>query len=145
LGIYPRGERGWGRNAPRKRSWGSPWGSFFVTGTGMGSYSPAGNSPLPSLVVCLRHPPLFRPMPISMCVVVRPYSTYRAPSSACAIVCPCSGQHPAPYLPSSAQSALSSACTPLSPAEKRSKPTVRYIFTGGFSYQPTVLFLVVVS
>jgi hypothetical protein len=50
LGIYPRGERGWGRNAPRKRSWGSPRGSFFVAGTGMGSYSPAGNSPLPSLV-----------------------------------------------------------------------------------------------
>jgi hypothetical protein len=50
LGIYPRGERGWGRNAPRKRSWGSSRGSFFVAGTGMGSYSPGGNSPLPSLV-----------------------------------------------------------------------------------------------
>jgi hypothetical protein len=50
LGIYPRGERGWGRNVPRKRSWGSPRGSFFVAGTGMGSYSPAGNSRLPSLL-----------------------------------------------------------------------------------------------
>jgi hypothetical protein len=49
LGIYPRGERGWEKNAPRKRSWGSSRGSFFVAGTGMGSYSPAGNSLLPSL------------------------------------------------------------------------------------------------
>jgi hypothetical protein len=59
LGIYPRGERGWGRNAPRKRSWGSPRGSFFVAGTGMGSYSPAGNSPLPSLLLSL-NPPRWR-------------------------------------------------------------------------------------
>jgi hypothetical protein len=29
--------------------------------------------------------------------------------------------------------------------EKGSKPAVRYIFTGGFGYQPPVLFLVVVS
>jgi hypothetical protein len=35
---------------PVKRSWGSPWGSFFVAGTGMGSYSPTENSPLLSLL-----------------------------------------------------------------------------------------------
>jgi hypothetical protein len=29
--------------------------------------------------------------------------------------------------------------------EKGSKPAVRYIFIGGFSYQPSVLFLVAVS
>jgi hypothetical protein len=50
MGIYPRGERGWGRNAPRKSSWGSPWGNFFVAGTGMESQNPTGISPLPSLL-----------------------------------------------------------------------------------------------
>jgi hypothetical protein len=50
LGIYPRGERGWGRNVPRKHSCGSSWGNFR-RGEGVRSYSPTGNSPLPSLVV----------------------------------------------------------------------------------------------
>jgi hypothetical protein len=49
MGIYPHGERGWGRNAPRKSSWGSPRGILFVTGTGMRSQNPTGISPLPSL------------------------------------------------------------------------------------------------
>jgi hypothetical protein len=35
--------------------------------------------------------------------------------------------------------------TRLSLVEKDSKPAVRYIFIGGFSYQPSVLFLVAVS
>jgi hypothetical protein len=30
-------KRGWGRNVPRKRSWGSPRGNFFIAGTGLGS------------------------------------------------------------------------------------------------------------
>jgi hypothetical protein len=65
LGIYPRGERGWGRNVPHKRSWGSPRGSFFVVGTGMGSYSPAENSPLPSLhaTESMRHMLCYATMP----------------------------------------------------------------------------------
>jgi hypothetical protein len=50
MGIYPRGERGWGRNAPRKSSWGSPRGNFFVAGMGTGRQNPTGKSPLPSLV-----------------------------------------------------------------------------------------------
>jgi hypothetical protein len=37
MGIYPHGEWGWGRNIPRKRSWGSPWGNYFVAETGLGS------------------------------------------------------------------------------------------------------------
>jgi hypothetical protein len=50
MGIYPHGEWGWGRNAPRKSSWGSPRGIFFVAGMGAGSQNPTGISPLPSLV-----------------------------------------------------------------------------------------------
>jgi hypothetical protein len=45
LGIYPRGERGWGKNTPHKRSWGSPRGSFFVAVTGMGLF-PGGEFPV---------------------------------------------------------------------------------------------------
>jgi hypothetical protein len=67
MGIYPRGERGWGRNAPRKSSWGFPRGNFFVAGTGTGSQNPMGISPLPSLSIddgrvasLVAHPTSFR-------------------------------------------------------------------------------------
>jgi hypothetical protein len=50
MGINPRGERRWGRNAPA-RVHRDPRGDFFVTGTGTGSQNPTGISPLPSLIV----------------------------------------------------------------------------------------------
>jgi hypothetical protein len=50
-GIYPREERGWGRNVPSKPSWGSQRGKIFVVGIGMESYSPTRNFPLSSLLI----------------------------------------------------------------------------------------------
>jgi hypothetical protein len=41
--------------------------------------------------------------------------------------------------------ALQFFCLYITLVEKGSKPAVRYIFTGGFGYQPPVLFLVAVS
>jgi hypothetical protein len=42
MGIYPRGERGWGRNAPRKSSWGSPRGIFLSRGRVRGAKTRRG-------------------------------------------------------------------------------------------------------
>jgi hypothetical protein len=46
MGIYPCGERGWGRNAPRKSLWGSPLGIFFCRGDGYGEPKPDGDFPV---------------------------------------------------------------------------------------------------
>jgi hypothetical protein len=47
-GIYPRWERGWGRNAPREEL-------FSVAGTSMWSQNLIGNSSLPSLLPTTRY------------------------------------------------------------------------------------------
>jgi hypothetical protein len=47
MGIIPtgHGEWGWGRNAPRKSSWGSPRG-IFCCGDGYGEPKPDGDFPV---------------------------------------------------------------------------------------------------
>jgi hypothetical protein len=46
MGIYPRGEWGWGINVPRKRSWGSSRGKIFVAGDGDRELKPNGEFPI---------------------------------------------------------------------------------------------------
>jgi hypothetical protein len=50
VGIYPHEEHEWRRNVPHECSWRCPRGNFYFAGMRMGSYSPIGISPLPSLV-----------------------------------------------------------------------------------------------
>jgi hypothetical protein len=45
MGIYPRWERGWGRNAPT-RVRGDPCGEFFYRGDGYGEPKPDGDFPV---------------------------------------------------------------------------------------------------
>jgi hypothetical protein len=58
MGIYPCEEREWGRNAPRKSSWGSPRG-IFCRGDGYGEPKPDGDFPvaIPTHESHLEHTP----------------------------------------------------------------------------------------
>jgi hypothetical protein len=46
MGIYPRGERGWGRNAPPQEFVGILAGIFFCRGDGYGEPKPDGDFPV---------------------------------------------------------------------------------------------------